>query len=258
MDVIVACVGENSYCETPGNLDELTISENQQDLVKALAATGKPIVLVINSGRPRIIRSIEPLAAAVVDVMLPGNYGGDALAELISGDANFSAKLPFTYPKYTNSLTTYDYKPSEFVATMDGAYNYDAKVDVQWEFGAGMSYTEYEYSNLRTDLKSFKAGDTITVSVDITNKGNREGMEPVLLFSSDLKASLTPDIRRLRAFDKVSLKPGETKTVTLKVPANSLAFVDADCRWKLEAGEFVLRCGGLNTPVTCTQTTLLD
>lgn len=258
VDVIVACVGENSYCETPGNLDELTISENQQDLVKALAATGKPIVLVINSGRPRIIRSIEPLAAAVVDVMLPGNYGGDALAELISGDANFSAKLPFTYPKYTNSLTTYDYKPSEFVATMDGAYNYDAKVDVQWEFGAGMSYTEYEYSNLRTDLKSFKAGDTITVSVDITNKGNREGMEPVLLFSSDLKASLTPDIRRLRAFDKVSLKPGETKTVTLKVPANSLAFVDADCRWKLEAGEFVLRCGGLNTPVTCTQTTLLD
>lgn len=258
VDVIVACIGENSYCETPGNLNELTLSENQQDLVKALARTGKPIVLVINSGRPRIIKSIEPLASAVVDVMLPGNYGGDALAELISGDANFSAKLPFSYPCYTNSLTTYDYKPSEFVATMDGAYNYDAKVDVQWEFGAGMSYTEYKYSNLRTDKKNFKAGDIITVSVDVTNTGSREGMEPVLLFSSDLTASITPDIRRLRAFDKISLKPGETKTVTFKVPAENLAFVDADCKWKLEAGEFVFRCGNNNVPVTCTETSILD
>lgn len=258
MDVIVACIGENSYCETPGNLNELTLSENQLDLVKALARTGKPVVLVINSGRPRIIRTIEPLAAAVVDVMLPGNYGGDALAELISGDTNFSAKLPFSYPCYTNSLTTYDYKPSEFVATMDGAYNYDAKVDVQWEFGAGLSYTEYKYSNLRTDKKSFKAGDTLTVSVDVTNTGCREGMEPVLLFSSDLSASITPDIRRLRAFDKITLKPGETKTVTFKVPAESLAFVDADCKWKLEAGDFVFRCGNNNVPVTCTETSVLD
>lgn len=129
---------------------------------------------------------------------------------------------------------------------------------MQWEFGAGLSYTEYKYSNLRTDKKSFKAGDTLTVSVDVTNTGSREGMEPVLLFSSDLTASITPDIRRLRAFDKVTLKPGETKTVTFKVPAESLAFVDADCKWKLEAGEFVFRCGNNNVPVTCTETSVLD
>lgn len=259
VDVIVACVGENSYCETPGNLDELTISENQSDLVKALAKTGKPVVLVINSGRPRIIRGIEPLASAVVDVMLPGNYGGDALADLLAGDANFSARLPFTYPKFTNSLTTYDYKPSEFVATMDGAYNYDAKVDAQWEFGSGMSYTTYSYSNLAVDKTAFRAGETLTVTVDVKNTGDREGMEPVLLFSSDVTAtSITPDIKRLRAYDKVSLKPGETKTVTFSLPVNRLAYVDSDLKWRLEAGDFILRCGGQNVKVECLETAIVE
>lgn len=259
VDVIVVCVGENSYCETPGNLDELTISEKQSDLVKALAKTGKPVVLVINSGRPRIIRGIEPLASAVVDVMLPGNYGGDALADLLAGDANFSARLPFTYPKFTNSLTTYDYKPSEFVATMDGAYNYDAKVDAQWEFGSGMSYTTYSYSNLAVDKTAFRAGETLTVTVDVKNTGDREGMEPVLLFSSDVTAtSITPDIKRLRAYDKVSLKPGETKTVTFSLPVNRLAYVDSDLKWRLEAGDFILRCGGQNVKVECLETAIVE
>lgn len=259
VDVIVVCVGENSYCETPGNLDELTISEKQSDLVKALAKTGKPVVLVINSGRPRIIRGIEPLASAVVDVMLPGNYGGDALADLLAGDANFSARLPFTYPKFTNSLTTYDYKPSEFVATMDGAYNYDAKVDAQWEFGSGMSYTTYSYSNLAVDKTAFRAGETLTVTVDVKNTGDREGMEPVLLFSSDVTAtSITPDIKRLRAYDKVCLKPGETKTVTFSLPVNRLAYVDSDLKWRLEAGDFILRCGGQNVKVECLETAIVE
>lgn len=253
-DVIIACIGENSYCETPGNLNDMTLSANQRNLVKALAATGKPVILVLNEGRPRIINDIEPLAKAVVHVMLPGNYGGDALANLLAGDVNFSGKLPYTYPKYINSLATYDYKPCENVGQMAGNYNYDAVMDVQWLFGFGLSYTSYAYSNLKVDKSSFAPGDVITVSVDVTNTGSVEGKESVLLYSSDLVASSTPDIKRLRGFDKISLKPGETKTVTLKLAADDLAFVGYDGLWRLEKGDFVLACGGKTVTVTCTDT----
>ena len=253
-DVIIACIGENSYCETPGNLNDLTLSADQRNLVKALAATGKPVILVLNEGRPRIINDIEPLAKAVVHVMLPGNYGGDALANLLAGDVNFSGKLPYTYPKYINSLATYDYKPCENVGQMAGNYNYDAVMDVQWPFGFGLSYTSYAYSNLKVDKSSFAPGDVITVSVDVTNTGSVEGKESVLLYSSDLVASSTPDIKRLRGFDKISLKPGETKTVTLKLSADDLAFVGYDGLWRLEKGDFVLACGGKTVTVTCTDT----
>lgn len=253
-DVIIACIGENSYCETPGNLNDLTLSANQRNLVKALAATGKPVILVLNEGRPRIINDIEPLAKAVVHVMLPGNYGGNALANLLAGDVNFSGKLPYTYPKYINSLATYDYKPCENVGQMAGNYNYDAVMDVQWPFGFGLSYTSYAYSNLKVDKSSFAPGDVITVSVDVTNTGSVEGKESVLLYSSDLVASSTPDIKRLRGFDKISLKPGETKTVTLKLAADDLAFVGYDGLWRLEKGDFVLACGGKTVTVTCTDT----
>lgn len=253
-DVIIACIGENSYCETPGNLNDLTLSANQRNLVKALAATGKPVILVLNEGRPRIINDIEPLAKAVIHVMLPGNYGGDALANLLAGDVNFSGKLPYTYPKYINSLATYDYKPCENVGQMAGNYNYDAVMNVQWPFGFGLSYTSYAYSNLKVDKSSFAPGDVITVSVDVTNTGSVEGKESVLLYSSDLVASSTPDIKRLRGFDKISLKPGETKTVTLKLAAYDLAFVGYDGLWRLEKGDFVLACGGKTVTVTCTDT----
>ena len=253
-EVIIACIGENSYCETPGNLNDLTLSANQRNLVKALAATGKPVILVLNEGRPRIINDIEPLAKAVVHVMLPGNYGGDALANLLAGDVNFSGKLPYTYPKYINSLATYDYKPCENVGQMAGNYNYDAVMNVQWPFGFGLSYTSYAYSNLNVDKSSFAPGDVITVSVDVTNTGSVEGKESVLLYSSDLVASSTPDIKRLRGFDKISLKPGETKTVTLKLAADDLAFVGYDGLWRLEKGDFVLACGGKTVTVTCTDT----
>ena len=257
-DVIIACIGENSYTETPGNLSDLWLSKNQRDLVKALAKTGKPIVLVLNEGRPRLIADIEPLAKAVVDILIPGNYGGDALANLLAGDANFSGKMPYTYPREINSLNTYDYKVSEEVGTMAGAYNYDAKVSLQWPFGYGMSYTTFEYSNLRVDRQQFADDDVLTVSVDVKNTGSRAGKEAVLLYSSDLVASIVPDNRRLRDFSKVALEPGETKTVTFRLPAKDLAFVGADCRWTLEEGDFVLRIGRLEQTITCSQTKVWD
>lgn len=257
-DVIVACVGENSYCETPGNLTDLTLSANQRQLVKELAATGKPIVLVLNEGRPRIIADIEPLASAVVDIMLPGNYGGDALANLLAGDANFSAKLPMTYPREINSLSNYDYKVSEEVPTMDGAYNYDAKVSLQWPFGYGLSYTTYGYSNLKVDKAEFGSDDVLTISVDVTNSGKVEGAEPVLLYTSDLVASVVPDNRRLRDFRKISLKPGETKTVTFELPAKKLAFVGADGKWRLEEGAFRVRLSDKTADISCRETKVWD
>ena len=257
-DVIIACIGENSYTETPGNLSDLWLSENQRNLVKALAKTGKPIVLVLNEGRPRLIADIEPLAKAVVDILIPGNYGGDALANLLAGDANFSAKMPYTYPREINSLNTYDYKVSEEVGTMAGAYNYDAKVSLQWPFGYGISYTTYEYSNLKVDKKQFTAADVLTVSVDVKNTGVKAGKEAVLLYSSDLVASIVPDNKRLRDFTKIELQPGEVKTVTFQLPAKSLAFVGADGRWTLEEGDFILKVGNQTVGTACTQTKIWD
>ena len=257
-DVIIACIGENSYTETPGNLSDLWLSKNQRDLVKELAKTGKPIVMVLNEGRPRLIADIEPLAKAVVDILIPGNYGGDALANLLAGDANFSAKMPYTYPREINSLNTYDYKVSEEVGTMAGAYNYDAKVSLQWPFGYGISYTTYEYSNLRVDKSKFTAADVLTVSVDVKNTGAKAGKEAVLLYSSDLVASIVPDNKRLRDFTKIELQPGETKTVTFSLPAKSLAFVGADGRWTLEEGDFVLKVGNQTVGTACTQTKIWD
>ena len=255
-DVIIACIGENSYCETPGNDNDLDLSDNQKALVKALAATGRPIILILNEGRPRIINDIENLASAVVDIMLPGNYGADALAALLAGEENFSGKLPFTYPKYTNKFAVYDYKPSENQGTMAGVYNYNAVMDVQWPFGHGLSYTTFEYSNMAVSAENFAAGDVLKVTVDVTNTGEVAGKESVLLFSSDLYASSTPDVRRLRAFDKVLLQPGETKTVTFQLPATDLAFVNYYGQWTLEKGDFILSCGSESVKVTCTETLL--
>lgn len=253
-DVIIACVGENSYCETPGNLTDLWMSENQRNLVKALSKTGKPIILILNEGRPRLIADIEPLAKAVVHIFLPSNYGADALANLLAGDANFSAKMPYTYPREINSLNTYDYKVSEEVGTMAGAYNYDAKVSLLWPFGYGLSYTTYEYSNLRVDKSKFSKDDNLTVTVDVKNTGKVDGKEPVLLYSSDLVASVVPDNKRLRAFQKVALKAGETKTVTFTIPASDLAFVGTDGKWILEEGDFKLRVSNLAVDTYCSET----
>ena len=259
VDIIIACVGENSYCESPGNMDDLNLSSKQKALVKALAATGKPIVLVLNEGRPRIIGDIEPLASAVVDVMLPSNYGGDALAALLSGDENFSGRLPFTYSKHVHALHTYDYKVSEHREMMEGMYNYDAVMDVQWPFGHGLSYSTFKYSDLKVLSGSeFKAGDELRFSVTVRNTSTRPGKEAVLLYSSDLVASIIPDVKRLRAFEKISLDFGETKTVEFTVPASELAFVGSDGRWRLEEGDFRISCGGLSVPIHCTETKVWD
>ena len=253
-DVIVACIGENSYTETPGNLTDLWLSENQRNLVKALAKTGKPIILVLNEGRPRLIADIEPLAQGVIDIFLPGNYGGDALAQLVAGKQNFSGKMPYTYPKEINSLANYDFKKSEEVGTMEGAYDYNAKITQQWGFGQGLSYTTYEYSNLKVSQSNFRHGDVIKVSVDVKNTGKVAGKESVLLFSSDLIASMVPDGRRLRAFDKVELQPGETKTVTFSLKADDLAFVGYDGKWILEEGDFKLMIANQTADIHCGDT----
>ena len=258
-DIIVACIGENTYCETPGNINDLNLSSNQKELVKSLAKTGKPIVMVLNEGRPRIINDIEPLAKAVVDIMLPGNYGGDALASLISGKENFSGRLPFTYSKYVNSLHTYDYKVSENVQTMDGLYNYDATMDVQWPFGAGLSYTSFEYSGLKSiSPVQFNADDMLTFEVTVKNTGSVKGKEAVLLFSSDIIASKVPDVKRLRQFTKVELNPGESKTVRLEIHAHELAFVGHDGKWRLEKGQFRIACGSESMMIDCTETKVWD
>ena len=258
-DVIVACIGENTYCETPGNLTDLTLSENQRNLVKALAKTGKPVVLVLNQGRPRIIADIEPLAKAVVNILLPSNSGGDALANLLSGDANFSGRLPYSYPKEVHSLMNYDYKHSEHTgAPMEGAYNYNANVTFQWPFGYGLSYNTYEYSNLQVDKATFTADDELQFTVNVKNCGTRVGKESVLLFSSDLVASLTPDNRRLRQFEKVEFQPGETKTVTLKLKGSDLAFVGTDGKWRLEEGDFRILVGDQVVNIVCSQTKVWD
>lgn len=253
-DVIVACIGENSYTETPGNLTDLWLSENQRNLVKALAQTGKPVVLVLNEGRPRLIADIEPLAQGIIDILIPGNMGGDALANLVSGKSNFSGKMPYTYPKEINSLANYDFKKSEEVGTMEGAYDYNAKITQQWGFGYGLSYTTYKYSNLKVSQSDFRHGDIIKVSVDVKNTGKVAGKESVLLFSSDLIASMVPDGRRLRAFDKVELQPGETKTMIFELKADDLAFVGWNGKWRLEEGDFKLMIADQSADIHCTDT----
>ena len=253
-DVIVACIGENSYTETPGNLTDLWLSENQRNLVKALAQTGKPVVLVLNEGRPRLIADIEPLAQGIINILIPGNMGGDALANLVSGKSNFSGKMPYTYPKEINSLANYDFKKSEEVGTMEGAYDYNAKITQQWGFGYGLSYTTYKYSNLKVSQSDFRHGDIIKVSVDVKNTGKVAGKESVLLFSSDLIASMVPDGRRLRAFDKVELQPGETKTMIFELKADDLAFVGWNGKWRLEEGDFKLMIADQSADIHCTDT----
>ena len=250
-DVILVCIGENSYCETPGNLSDLAISENQRNLVKALAKTGKPIVMILNEGRPRIINDIEPLADAIIDILLPSNYGGDALANILAGDVNPSAKLPYTYPRHQAALTTYDYRISEETDTMEGAYDYNAVVSVQWPFGFGLSYTTFEYSNFQCSVEEFDADTELVFTVDVKNTGKLAGKEVVMLYSRDMVASMVPENRRLRAFDKIEIQPGETVTVTLKIKGSDLAFVNPKGEWTLEPGDFRMQAGNQTLMIKC-------
>ncbi|HET7116328.1 MAG TPA: glycoside hydrolase family 3 N-terminal domain-containing protein, partial [Hanamia sp.] len=219
VDYIVLCIGENSYTETPGNINDMNISPNQITLAEAMIKTGKPVILILNEGRPRIINKIVPGAAAVLDIYLPSNFGADALADILTGEVNPSGKLPITYPHYVNSLVPYIHKPSEGGGNPQGG-----EFDPQWQFGFGLSYTTFDYSNLTVNKNNFSPDETATISVTIKNTGAREGKEVAQLFVSQLVAyMISPDVKRLRGFEKIDLKPGESKTVTFHLPLKDLA-----------------------------------
>ena len=243
VDYIVLCLGENSYTEKPGDLHDLTLSENQLNLAARLAKTGKPIVLVLNEGRPRIIRTIEPLVKGVVQAYLPGNFGGKAIADVLFGDENPSGKLPYTYPMYANTLVTYDHKPSEEQAKMVGMYDYESDYAIQYAFGFGLSYTTFAYEKLAFSSDKLARGEGITIKVTVKNTGKREGKEVVQLYVSDLYASISPDVKRLRGFEKINLKPGESKEVSFTLSPDELAFVGKDLRKHLEKGTFEAQIG---------------
>jgi beta-glucosidase len=251
VDYVLLCLGENSYTETPGNLNDLSLSDNQLLLAEALYKTGKPVILILNEGRPRIIRKIETGASAVLDIYLPSNFGGDALADILSGDINPSGKLPITYPRYTNDLAGYIHKPSEGADNPQGG-----STNPQYPFGFGLSYTNFTYSHLSLNKTSFKPDETVTVSVTITNSGNREGKETMQVYISDLIASFTPDVKRLRGFEKIDLAPGVSKTIQLKIPIKDLAFVNPQNKKVVEEGEFKVQVGNLsaNFVVTSSKT----
>ncbi|WP_245925453.1 glycoside hydrolase family 3 N-terminal domain-containing protein [Arcticibacter pallidicorallinus] len=242
-DVIVLCIGEDSYTETPGNIDGLTISASQIELAKALAATGKPVVYVLTEGRPRVISEIEPLSKAVLQTYLLGNEGGNVVADVLAGVINPSGKLPYTYPRYTNSLTNYYHKYTESLE-FDPAAGYNP----QWEFGHGLSYTSFAYSDLKIKSSELRVGSPLTISVTVKNTGKVVGRETALLYVSDLVASITPEVKRLRGFQKVELKPGEARELTFRITSEELSFINNDLRRVTEPGAFRLSIGGLHAP----------
>lgn len=242
-DYIILCLGENSYCEKPGDLHNLSLSDLQLKLAGELAATGKPVILVLNEGRPRIISKIVDKMAAVVQTYLPGNYGGDALADVLFGDVNPSGRLPYTYPRYTNSLLNYWHKYSEEQVRSEGQYNYESDYSPQWEFGHGLSYSTFSYDQLQLSAKQITVDDTLTVSVRVTNTDDRLGKETVLLYLSDLYATLAPDMKRLKGFDKILLEPGESRVVQFRLTREHLSFVNLKNERVTEPGHFRLSIG---------------
>lgn len=253
-DYIVVCVGENSYTEKPGDLHDLSLSVNQIALVKAMTKTGKPVIVVLNEGRPRLIAQFEREVDAIVQTYLPGNFGGDALADVLYGTVNPSGKLPYTYPMYANTLVTYDHKPSEEQNKMQGVYDYESDFAIQYPFGFGLSYTSFEYSDLSVNRNSISPDENLTISVTVKNSGKVEGKEVIQLFVSDLYASVTPDVKRLRGFDKIALKPGESKKVEFTISARDLAFVGTDLQWVVEKGEFEIQIEKLRLKFNVMQT----
>ncbi len=242
VDYIILCIGENSYTETPGNINNLNLSPNQIALAQAMIRTGKPVITILNEGRPRIINEIVPGSKAIVNIYLPSNFGADALADILTGDINPSGKLPITYPRYPNSLVGYIHKPSEGGGNPQGG-----DFNPQWRFGFGLSYTTFAYSDLKINKTTFGADETAIMSVTIKNTGNREGKEVSQLFVSDLVASISPDVKRLRGFEKVDLKPGESKIVTFNLPLQDLAFVNNENKKILEAGDFKIQIENLTS-----------
>lgn len=254
VDYVLLVLGENTYTEKPGDLNDLYLSDPQTELAQRLAATGKPVILILNEGRPRLISKIEPEMKAVVQTYLPGNFGGDALADILFGDVNPSGKLPYNYPRYPNALINYIHKPSEEQKAAEGVYNYEADYSPQYSFGDGLSYTTFEFSDLQLDRASIAVDGSVQVSVQVTNTGDRAGKEVVELYSSDLYASrITPDMRRLRRFTKLELQPGETRTVKFTLNAKDLAYVDNEGKTIVEPGDFDLSIGDLKVRLSVTE-----
>jgi len=237
-DAIVLCLGELSYTENVGNIDDLSLPAAQTQLAVELAKTGKPIILVLAEGRPRIVTDAESHSAATIMNYLSGNEGGDALANILFGDANPSGRLSITYPRYANSLNNY-YRKNLENGNPDDKHGYNPL----YEFGTGLSYTTFSYSNLHINKTELMDGETLTASVEVKNTGSVEGKEAVLLYTSQMYASIAPDYKRLRAYDKVDLKPGETKTVTFKLTSKDLAFVNDVSKTVTEAGDFKIMIG---------------
>lgn len=258
VDYIILCVGENSYTEKPGDLHDLTLSANQIALAKALTKTGKPVILVLNEGRPRLISAIERDIQGVLQAYLPGNFGGDAIADILYGNVNPSGKLPYTYPMYANTLVTYDHKPSEEQSKMQGVYDYESDFAVQYPFGFGLSYTSFQYSDLQVNKPTIAANEKITISVTVKNTGTREGKEVVQLFIADQYASVTPDIKRLRGFEKINLKAGESQKVTFSIAPRDIAFVAKDLHWTVEKGDYEVSVGTLKAKFTLSEGKTFD
>jgi beta-glucosidase len=254
VDCILLFLGENSYCEKPGDLHDLHLSENQTRLAVALANTGKPVILILNEGRPRIINKFEPQMAAVVQTYLPSNFGGDALAQILYGEVNPSGKLPYTYPMFPNSLITYDYKPAEKQKKLEGMYNYESEVAIQYEFGHGLSYSTFSYSDFTVSSNQLAPDGNIRISVTVENTSDRFGKEVVMLFTSDLYASISPDNKRLRRFQKIELEPAQSKTVEFELSARDLAFYNYQNQLLAEEGNFILRIEDFKKTITLTET----
>jgi beta-glucosidase len=250
-DYIILCLGEGAYAETPGNIVDLEIPQIQKDLIRLFQKSGKPVIVILTEGRPRIIREIEPLAGAVLLAYWPGSQGGNAIADVLFGDYNPCGKLPFTYPKYSGDIVTYDHKLlDEAVEIAEPEYKFSYKSDPQWPFGFGLSYTTFEYSNLKLSADQLKGNDKLKVSVTVKNTGKLGGKETVELYSRDLYASITPSVKRLRNFKKIYLDAGTSQLVEFEISKDNLAFVNADLKWITEAGGFELMVGNLKAAFT--------
>lgn len=249
-DVVLLCVGENTYTEKPGDLNDLQLHPLQLEFAQRIIKSGTPVVLVLNEGRPRLISSIANQVDGIIQTYLPGNHGGDALADILSGEVNPSGKLPYSYPLFQNALTNYNFKPSQVQDNAQGAYNYVGVVKNLFDFGHGLSYTTFETSQLKVDATQVGRSDSLTISVKVKNTGKVAGKETVMLFSKDHYASLSPDIKRLRRFEKVNLSAGETKELTFTLPVQELAFVNADLETVVEPGTFDLMIGNEKVEIT--------
>ncbi len=251
VDCVILCLGENSYCEKPGDLDDLYLNDLQTELAKEIVKTGKKTILVLSEGRPRVISKFSADMNAIVQTYLPGIYGADALADVLAGDVNPSGKLPYTYPAFPNSLIPYYHKHAEEQVNTDSAYNYEGDYNFEYPFGYGLSYTSFTYSNAKINVaqQSLGAKGEIVITVDVTNSGSIDGKEAVQLYSSDLFASLIPDVKRLRRFEKVDLKAGETKTVIFKLTQDDLAFYNLQNKRVVEPGDFEFQIGASSADI---------